>query len=73
MCREAILKIVANNTNSHAGPDTFTRIKLLKKGILVYELMEEESYEMAQTIARHWTVYGEVVEAPASTRIRQKK
>lgn len=72
MCREAILKIEANN-ESHAGPDTFTRIKLLRQGILIHELMERKSYEMAQRIARHWTVYGEVVEAPASTRIRQKK
>ena len=72
MFREAILKIEANN-ESHAGPDTFTRIKLLRHGILIHEIMERKSYAMAQRIARHWTVYGEMVETPDSKSIRQKK
>jgi hypothetical protein len=72
VCREAILKTEANN-ESMQGPDTFTRIKLLRQGVLIHELMEKRSYEMAKKIARYWTTEGQLVDTPDSKRLREEK
>jgi hypothetical protein len=72
VCREAVLNIEANN-DSMQGPDTFTRIKLLRQGVLIHELMEKRGYEMAKKIARYWTAEGQLVDTPDSKRLREKK
>jgi|ETNmetMinimDraft_9_1059917.scaffolds.fasta_scaffold180601_1 hypothetical protein len=67
--REAALKIVANNESGLRGPDTYTRIRLYENKVIVHELMEKQSYEMAKMVARHWTQEGKVVQsAKRSTR-----
>ena len=69
MIREAELKIVVNTDGGLRGPDTYTRIRLYEDEVMVHELMEKTSYEMAKMVARHWTQEGRVVRsAQRSTR-----
>ena len=69
MTREAELKIVINTDGGLRGPDTYTRIRLYEDEVIVHELMEKTSYEMAKMVARHWTQEGRVVQpAKRSTR-----
>jgi len=69
MMREAELKIVINTDGGLRGPDTYTRIRLYEDEVIVHELMEKTSYEMAKMVARHWTQEGRVVQsAKRSTR-----
>ena len=59
--RDAELKIVVNTEGGLRGPDTYTRIKLYEDGVIIHELMEKTSYEMAKMVARHWTHEGRVL------------
>tara|TARA_Y100000758_G_C15781601_1_gene323585 strand:- start:74 stop:283 length:210 start_codon:yes stop_codon:yes gene_type:complete len=69
MTREAELNIVVNNESGLKGPDTYTRIRLYEDKVMIHELMEKRSYEMAKMVARHWTQEGKVVQsAKGSTR-----
>jgi len=61
MIRTAVLNIVQNNESGLKGPDTYTRIRLYEDKVIVHELMEKKSYEMAKVVARHWTHEGRVV------------
>ena len=61
MTREAALKIVVNTDAGLRGPDTYTRIRLYEGEVMIHELMEKTSYEMAKMVARHWTQEGRVV------------
>tara|TARA_B100000470_G_scaffold13180_1_gene9008 strand:+ start:58 stop:249 length:192 start_codon:yes stop_codon:yes gene_type:complete len=55
--REAELKTVPNYDGIQ-GPDTFTRIRLTRDGIIIHELLERRGYYVAQTISRHWVAEG---------------
>ena len=66
--REAELKIVVNNDTDLRGPDTYTRIRLYEDKVIVHELMEKTSYEMAKMVARHWTHEGRVVRSTQASR-----
>ena len=68
MTREAELKIVVNTEGGLRGPDTYTRIKLYEDGVIIHELMEKTSYEMAKMVARHWTHEGRVVRSTQASR-----
>ena len=68
MMREAELKIVINTDGGLRGPDTYTRIKLYEDGVIIHELMEKTSYEMAKMVARHWTQEGRVVQSTQASR-----
>jgi hypothetical protein len=61
MTRSAVLNKVPNNETGLKGPDTYTRIRLYEDKVIVHELMEKKSYEMAKMVARHWTHEGRVV------------
>ena len=67
MIREAELKIVVNTDGGLRGPDTYTRIRLYEDEVMVHELMEKTSYEMAKMVARHWTQEGRVVRSAQSS------
>ena len=68
MTRRAVLNIVPNNESGLKGPDTYTRIRLYEDKIIVHELMEKKSYEMAKMVARHWTHEGRVVQPTQASR-----
>ena len=68
MIREAALSIVPNNESGLKGPDTYTRIRLYEDKVIVHELMEKKSYEMAKMVARHWTHEGRVVQSTQASR-----
>ena len=62
--RAAVLKIVMNNESGLQGPDTYTRIKLLKDKKIIHDLLEKRSYELAQKISRHWVSEGTLPAQP---------
>jgi hypothetical protein len=66
--REAELKIVINTDGGLRGPDTYTRIRLYEDEVIVHELMEKTSYEMAKMVARHWTHEGRLVRSAQTGR-----